>query len=134
MKNLSLLLIFYLFAFCNIGCDEDTTLQSGHQAPVPPPMTDAIPYAVLGEGKIAFERIRPIGNNYHGVYVINIDGQTSSIIGKDVGGGVTISQLFPNIKIKTFKNSIKSLRKYFHRYDENNYRILRVGIFIDFLE
>ncbi len=91
MKILLALIILGLFIICNIGCNEDTVLQSGNQAPVLPPMTDAIPYGVLGQGRIAFERIGPIGNNYSGVYVINIDEQTSSIIGSGLFGGVTIS-------------------------------------------
>jgi Tol biopolymer transport system component len=101
MKKILVILSMGLIIIINVSCNESTPTESGYQLPVPPPMTDVIPYGVLGHGKIAFERIGPTENNYSGVYVINIDAQTSSVVGSGVFDGVTISPLGEKIAYST---------------------------------
>lgn len=45
--------------------------------PLFPTLTDPIPFARLGQGKLAFERIGPPGNEYSGMYVVDVDQQRS---------------------------------------------------------
>ena len=60
--------------------------------PTPPetaiPALEGVPYALLGTGKIAFERITA---DYHAVYLIDPVAQTSTVIGSGVFNGPSLS-------------------------------------------
>ena len=43
--------------------------------PTFPPLTDAIPYEKLGQGKLVFQRVGPMDNAYSGIYVVDITQQ-----------------------------------------------------------
>lgn len=67
------------------SCPEDKGNNRKPSGPYfPTSLADPIPFDKLGQGKLVFGRIGPIGANYSGVYVINIDSQTSW----GIGGGV----------------------------------------------
>lgn len=80
---------FILFA---IGCNSSTE-PSGPSGPTLPPLTEEIPYEILGSGKIVFERIGPPVNNYQGVYVIDIDNRKVWGIS---GGAIHAPNISPN--------------------------------------
>jgi Tol biopolymer transport system component len=84
MRFIIILAIFLAIA-ANFACQKDTDEPPDPTPPTPfPPLTDAIPYEKLGQGKLVFERIGPSENNYQGVYVIDINSQSSWGIGSDV--------------------------------------------------
>jgi len=60
----------------NIGCDNATPIEP-YTPDSAPPLTDAIPYEGLGHGTLVFHRTGPEGNSWGGVYVIDIDQQSS---------------------------------------------------------
>jgi len=70
--------IFYIVAeaiVIGVGCNKQAT--SPPNLPSFPPLVDPIPFSELGSGKLVFERIGPVDNNYRGVYVVDIDHQRS---------------------------------------------------------
>ena len=56
-----------------------------------PDLADAIPFERLGRGKLVFERIGPLANNYSGVYVVDIDNRRSWGTESDVFDGPAVS-------------------------------------------
>ena len=82
----------FLAITANFACQQKAA--DGSKAPTPsgfPVLTDKIPYEKLGQGKLVFERIGPIGNNYSGIYVIDIINQSSWGIGSGVFDAPAVS-------------------------------------------
>ena len=82
-----IILAIFLAITTNFACQEATdepTDSTINGVPPLPHLTDTIPYEKLGQGKLVFERIGPMDNNYSGVYVIDIDNQSSWGIGSGV--------------------------------------------------
>lgn len=63
MKRKLLTIFTILLSF--YGCTENIT-EPAFNGPALPELADNIPYDVLGSGKIVFQRIGPISNNYEG--------------------------------------------------------------------
>lgn len=84
-----LLLMMLCVIFGNQGCKNDTAVEA--ESSRLPALTDSIPYAGLGRGRLAFERIGPFNNNYSGVYVLDIDQQRAWGAGSGVLFGPAIS-------------------------------------------
>lgn len=87
-----ILLAIGWFTLISIACNKGTPTESGY-TPNPnhllPPLTDTIPYELLGQGKLVFERIENSSND--GVYVIDINEQRSWGIGGGVFHGPAVS-------------------------------------------
>ena len=85
--------------------------------PILPTLNDSIPYKSLGQGKIVFERIGPLSNNYDGGYVIDINNHKSWGVLNGVFDGPSIS---PNGKYISFSTSTPYPAKtYFDIYTIN---------------
>lgn len=79
-----IILSIFLAITANFACQEATDESTDSTLNELPPLTDTIPYEKLGQGKLVFQRIGPLENNYSGVYVIDIDNQSSWGIGSGV--------------------------------------------------
>ena len=89
-----IILAIFLAITTNFACQEATdepTDSTINGLPHFPPLTDTIPYEKLGQGKLVFQRIGPMDNNYSGVYVIDIDNQSSWGIGSGVFNSPAVS-------------------------------------------
>jgi len=71
-----LLLLGGWFSISLFACK--STSPSEPKLPTLPSLTDPIPYARLGQGKLLFERIGPTNNNYQGLYVLDIANSRAS--------------------------------------------------------
>ncbi len=69
--------VLILFASTVTGCTDSSPLGPADTRPPLPPLSDAIPYAALGSGKIAFSRVGPYPGEYAGSYVVDIDNRRS---------------------------------------------------------
>lgn len=69
--------VLILFASTVTACTDSSPLGPADTRPPLPPLSDAIPYAALGSGKIAFSRVGPYPGEYHGFYVVDIDNRRS---------------------------------------------------------
>jgi len=74
MKRKLLTVFIILLSF--YGCKENIT-DPTFNGPALPALADNIPYDVLGSGKIIFQRIGPISNNYEGIYILDINNKKS---------------------------------------------------------
>ena len=80
-----IILAVFLAITTSFACQEATTDEPRDSTMSGlPPLTDAIPYEKLGQGKLVFKRIDPVENNYSGIYVIDIYNQSSWGIGSGV--------------------------------------------------
>ncbi len=93
MRFIIILAIFLTIVtnFACIGDKEEPIEPEESIGPSFPPLMDPIPYEKLGQGKLVFERIGPTGNNYSGVYVIDIYNQSSLGIGSGVFNSPAVS-------------------------------------------
>lgn len=71
------------FTLTNIACKKETPVEPRPEPPPLPTLTDPIPYEKMGQGKVVFERIGPYPGDYQGLYVIDINEQSSW--GIDIG-------------------------------------------------
>lgn len=74
-----LILVSIFFTLLFSSCQTNNTPTESNNLPDMPAFTDNIPYADLGSGKIAFERIGPQNNTYMGIVIIDIDKKTAKI-------------------------------------------------------
>ncbi|HEU4747246.1 MAG TPA: hypothetical protein VFS56_02005 [Gemmatimonadaceae bacterium] len=70
-------LTVFLLAASAAGCSPDAPSAPDFQRPVVPAL-EAVDYALLGGGKIAFERIGQAGNAYNALYVIDAAAGSSA--------------------------------------------------------
>lgn len=74
MKRKLITVFIILLSF--YGCKENIT-DPAFNGPALPELADNIPYNVLGSGKIVFQRIGPMSNNYEGIYILDINNKKS---------------------------------------------------------
>lgn len=70
-------LTIFLLVAAAVGCSADRPTTPDYQGPVVPAL-ETVDYALLGGGKIAFERIGPVGNAYNAIYVIDAAAGSSA--------------------------------------------------------
>lgn len=107
-KNIHFIALFFIgwLILTNIACNKETPVEPNIPSLPLPPLTDTIPYDVLGQGKVVFERIGPFSGRYKGLYVIDIDEQSSW--GIDIGLEVSPVVSPDGKKIATSKYSYSS--------------------------
>lgn len=72
-RKLITVFIILLFFY---GCKENITDPAFNGLALPE-LADNIPYDVLGSGKIVFQRIGPMSNNYEGIYILDLNSKKS---------------------------------------------------------
>lgn len=86
--------------------------------PTPPPTQvpglEAVPYALLGSGKIAFERITP---DFHAVYLVDPVAQTSTVIASGVFNGPALSPDGQRLAVTAYTDPTSTLDVYAHKTD-----------------
>ena len=97
MKLKMFYLVLLLLISINTGC-KNSSNPDDYNLPLPA-LKDSIPYGSLGQGKIVFERIGPLSNNYDGGYVIDINNHKSWGVHNGVFDGPSIS---PDGKLVAF--------------------------------
>jgi len=87
-----LVAILSLHFSCPKDQENDQENEDEYSGPnFPTSLSDPIPFDVLGQGKLVFERIGPLSNNYSGVYVIDVITHQSWGIGSGVFNGPAVS-------------------------------------------
>lgn len=108
-------LTLLIFISIITGCKESSNPVYTNNPPTLPTLSDPIPYENLGQGKIVFERIGPLSNNYSGGYVIDINNRKSWDIYSGVFDGPSIS---PDGKLVAF-STLTSYHTYYDIYTVN---------------
>jgi hypothetical protein len=106
------------FSVGNLGCTKESPVEPN--LPQLPALVDPIPFARLGQGKLVFGRIGPSGNNYSGIYVVDIDQQRSWGIDGEVIFGPSISPDGQRIAYTTYTSTKTAYGVYIMNIDGTN--------------
>lgn len=104
IRFIELLAIGWL-TLTSIACDKGTPLEPTSPNHLHPPLTDTIPYELLGQGKLVFQRLRQENTLLNGVYVIDIDEQRSWGIGGGIFDGPAVSPNGQKIAYSRYETS-----------------------------
>jgi Tol biopolymer transport system component len=99
MKLILYCLELFIFISIITGCKESSNPIKPYVPQPIPVLKDSIPYGSMGQGKIVFERIGPVNNDYEGGYVLDINNHNSSVIHSGIFDGPSIS---PDGKLVAF--------------------------------
>lgn len=114
------LFIVILYTFLNVSCSYEIPVEP--DIFILPELTDPIPYEMLGQGKLVFERICPLDNCHSGVYVIDIDKRRSWGIGGGVINGPSISPDGQSIAYTSYTDLTTAYDVYIMNNDGTNRR------------